>query len=73
MEDDVFYFLNEEDIQTVAEDQLDRRLNKQELESVKDKIAERIGWYDAIADVLNENFSREKDDKDDELIEQNSE
>ena len=73
MEDDVFYILIEEDIQTVAEEELNRRLNKQEIESVKDKIAERIGWYDAIADVLNENFSREKDDKDDELIEQNSE
>lgn len=64
MEEGVFYFLTTDDIQTVAEDQLDRRLTDQEIEMVKDLIAERIEWFGPIADVLNNVFGIQEVDKD---------
>jgi len=56
MKKDVFYYLIVDDIQTVAEDQLNRRLTKKEIDMVKDEIADRISWFDPIADVLQEKF-----------------
>ncbi len=54
MKKKIFYSLNEEDIQTVALQELDRNLSSQEIEKIKDLIAEKINWYDAIAETINE-------------------
>jgi len=46
--ENVVYSLNVEDIQTVAEQELDRRLSPEEVRIVEDKIGDYINWYDAI-------------------------
>ncbi len=51
---EIFYSLRIEDIQTVAEEEIDRTLSKSEIESIKDIIAERINWYDTIAQIIHE-------------------
>lgn len=50
----LIYSLNEEDIQTVSNQELGRSLSSEEIEKIKDAIGEKINWYDAIADVINE-------------------
>jgi hypothetical protein len=54
MKDKLIYFLTIEDLQNVANQELNRELTKIEIELLKIKIAEKINWYDAIADVINE-------------------
>lgn len=44
----IIYSLNIEDVQTVAEEELERKLTKKELEIIEDKIGEYIDWYSAI-------------------------
>ena len=44
----VVYSINVEDIQIVAEQELDRRLSPEEVRIVEDKIGDYINWYDAI-------------------------
>ena len=56
-----FYTLSYVDIQTVAEEELDRRLTLTEIESITEKISERIQRYDAIAEVLHEYFDNENE------------
>ncbi len=46
---DIFYSLSIEDIQHVAQEELDRDLNENEIEIVKDLVASQINWYDAIS------------------------
>jgi len=50
----IVYSLTIEDIQTVANEELGRDLSSQEIENVKDTIAEKINWFDAISDSINE-------------------
>jgi hypothetical protein len=50
----IIYSLNENDIQTVAFQELERNLSSHEIEKIKNSIAEKINWYDAIADSINE-------------------
>ncbi len=50
----VIYLLTVEDIQRVAEQTLDRKLSDDEIESITDTIANKINWYDAIADSIDE-------------------
>ncbi len=50
----IIYSLNVEDIQTVANDEIERDLTDIEIEKIIDLIAEKINWYDAIADSINE-------------------
>lgn len=57
MRSKVIYSLNEEDIQTVALQEIDRNLSSQEIEELKNFIAEKINWYDAIADAINERIN----------------
>jgi hypothetical protein len=54
---DIIYTLNIVDIQTVANGELRRDLTDNEIELIKESIAERIGWYDAIADSINEKIN----------------
>ena len=54
----VIYQLTIEDIQDVAMQELDRELTKEEVKKLIDPIAEKIPWYDAIADSINEIFGK---------------
>lgn len=57
---DVFYSLNIADIQGVAEQQINRELTREELQKIIDSIADKINWYDAIADTINEKIEMEE-------------
>ena len=46
--EEIFYSLCIEDIQNVALEDFGRELTLEEIEKIKDKIADRINWYDAI-------------------------
>jgi len=50
----VFYSLNEEDIQNVALQEIERNLSDTEIENIKELIAFNINWYDAIANAIRE-------------------
>lgn len=50
----IFYSLNEEDIQNVALQEIERKLSETEIESIKDLISSNINWYDAIANAIYE-------------------
>ena len=54
---EIFYSLNIADIQTVSQQEIERELTREEIEKIKDSIAKRINWYDAIADVINEKIT----------------
>jgi hypothetical protein len=54
----IFYSLSIEDIQTVAQQEFGRTLTKQEIDLVVEAIPDRINWYEAISDVLNEKLSK---------------
>jgi hypothetical protein len=53
---DIVYSLNIDDIQEVAMQELDRELTLEEIKKIIDPIAEKIPWYEAIADSINEQF-----------------
>lgn len=57
MRSKIIYSLNEEDIQTVALQEVERNLSSQEIEKIKNSIAEKINWYDVIADAINEKIN----------------
>lgn len=52
--DETVYQLTIEDIQNVARQELERELSVQEIDLIRNRIAERIRWYDVIADSLSE-------------------
>lgn len=52
--EEIIYSLNITDIQTVAEQEIERELTINEIEKIKDSIAEKIDWYGAIADSISE-------------------
>lgn len=53
---EIVYSLNIEDVQTVALQELERRLSIVEIELVRDSIAKNINWYDVIADSISQNI-----------------
>ena len=53
-DEQIFYYVSIGDIQDVAEEEIGRNLSDSEIESIKDIIAERINWYDPIAQVIHE-------------------
>ncbi len=58
MKEEVFYYLTTEDIQLVATENIDRELTPDEIDMIKDSIAKRINWYDAILNaIFEQNFS----------------
>jgi len=50
----VIYSINVEDLQTVAEQELERELTNDEIEIVEKRLGDYIDWYGAIALTLNE-------------------
>lgn len=57
----VIYSLDIGDIQEVSNQELGRELSPDEIEKVIEPIAEKIEWYDAIADAIAENITSEED------------
>ncbi|MFQ5560029.1 MAG: hypothetical protein ACE5FU_05510 [Nitrospinota bacterium] len=53
---EIIYSLNIADIQTVAEQEMGRELTQEEIDKIKDTIAEKIKWYDAIAEAIHQNM-----------------
>jgi hypothetical protein len=47
------YYLTVSDVQTVAQETLDRKLTEKELSQVVEKLRDKIQWYDAIEDVIS--------------------
>jgi hypothetical protein len=47
------YYLTVGDVQTVAQETLERELTEEELKRVVDKLRDKIQWYDAIEDVID--------------------
>ncbi len=60
MDNNIFYSLNINDIQTVANQEIDRELTESEIENIKDLIAEKIIWYDVIANAISEKHIKPK-------------
>jgi len=56
---EIVYSLNIEDIQTVATQEIERELTDDEIEKIKDLIAEKISWYDATAAAIDELIVRD--------------
>lgn len=56
----VFFSLCIEDIQTVAVQEIERELTMNEVNQIKDVIAAKVNWYDAIADTIHQNIEIEK-------------
>jgi hypothetical protein len=51
---DIVYSLNTEDVQLVAVENIGRELTAGEIDRLKDPIAEKINWYDAIFSAISE-------------------
>jgi len=52
--ENIIYQLTTEDVQTVAQEEIERELTPKEIENIKESIAEKIPWYDAISDAITE-------------------
>jgi len=50
----IIYQLTVKDVQNVAEQELGRKLSIQEIDLLRDRIADRISWFDAIAESIDE-------------------
>ena len=54
MKNKIIYALTNEDIQTVAKDDLERKLNKKELKMVENKIGDHINWFEAVSSAMKD-------------------
>jgi predicted transcriptional regulator len=61
----IIYSINIEDVQNVAEEELERKLTKKELKIIEDKLGDYIDWYEAI-DIAIQNEILHRDKKDTE-------
>ena len=52
----IIYQLVIADVQEVAMETINRKLTLDEIETIREKIADRIEWFDAISGVNSENF-----------------
>jgi hypothetical protein len=55
----IIYSINVEDLQTAAEQELERELTDEEIEIVEKHLGDYIDWYGAIALTLNELIKRD--------------
>lgn len=60
----IVYSVNIEDIQNVANQELDRDLTEEELKKVEDKLGDYFDWYGSIQECINDvlGMNREEDD-----------
>ena len=49
---EIIYSLNTSDIQTVANEILNRELSEDEIEQIKGLVADNINWFDAIESAI---------------------
>jgi len=56
----IIYQLTVKDVQDVADQELERELTPEEIELIRNRIAEKIPWYDAIAEAIDEMIVRDK-------------
>ena len=54
----VVYYMNAEDVQTVADECLNRRLSDDEIEMIEDAIAERVDWFGAIEGAIQDKIDK---------------
>ena len=54
MMDRIIYQISVEDLQYVAEQEIDRKLSEAEIKILEKKVGGNIAWYEAIADAINE-------------------
>lgn len=52
----IIYQLVIDDVQEAAMQTINRKLTLDEIETIKEKIADRIEWFDTISGVIRENF-----------------
>ncbi len=50
----IIYSINIEDVQNVAEEELERKLTAKELRLVEDKVGDYINWYETILNAIYE-------------------
>lgn len=55
-QNEIIYSINIEDVQNVAQDELERNLTLDEIKKIEDSIAENIDWYGAISNAINHNL-----------------
>ncbi len=51
---EIIYSLNVDDVQTVAQEEIDRELTQGEIEQIKDLIAVNIDWFGAISNAIRQ-------------------
>ena len=56
-ENTIIYQLTVKDIQTVANQELERNLTNNEIKRIIDLIAENISWYEAISSAIEEKIN----------------
>ena len=57
MKNKIIYYLTIDDIQNVANQEVERNLSPIEIKQIIDKIASKINWYDAIANIIEETIT----------------
>lgn len=50
----IIYSISEEDLQRVAIEEIGRRISKEEIEKIIPLFEEKINWYEAITNSINE-------------------
>ena len=63
--DKIIYSINIADIQNVAEERYGRKLTDEEIKKIIDPIGDRIGWYEAIQDAIEQILELELQEDDD--------
>lgn len=63
MDGKIIYQLTTEDVQNVANAELERDLTSYELKIVSEKIGDYINWYDIIDLILNSELNEQENNK----------
>ena len=50
----IVYSINVEDVQNVADQELDRELTEKEIKFVEDRLGDYVDWYGAIASAISD-------------------
>jgi hypothetical protein len=51
--DRIIYSINVEDLQNVAEQEIDRELTDKEIEFIENRLGDYLDWYGVIASAMN--------------------
>lgn len=54
MKNKIVYSLSTDDLQNVAQQEIERELTQKEIVKLEESIAEKISWYDVIAYAIDE-------------------